>query len=112
MIRIAAAALALALTVGPSLAAPEPAPAPAPAAAPAVLILPVKYVVALRQYLGARPYDETAGLIVALEACASAQAQGGSSGRSVAQCPEVAAALQAREGVGSGSTGQSAPPEK
>lgn len=98
MSRTALAALALALMAGPSLAAPEAAPAPA--VDPTVMLLPVKSVLALRQYLGGRPYDETARLIAGIEACAQVQMSAEGAARPAGACPEVEAALQARKPAG------------
>jgi hypothetical protein len=89
-----AAALALSR---PALAAPEHAPTPAPEASPTVLMLPAKTIVALRQYLGTRPYDETAALISSMEGCAQVQIPVGGVIRSSGQCPEVSAALRAKD---------------
>lgn len=95
MSRTLIAAIALASIAGPSLA--EPAPTSAPASAPAALLLPVKTIMALRQYLGTRPYDETAGLVAALEACAQVQIPVNGAIRSSGQCPDVTAALRAKD---------------
>ncbi len=93
-------ALALATAVALSsaaLAAPEPAPDPGSASSPAVLMLPTKTINVLFQYLVDRPYKETAALISAIQVCADVQIPVGGVIRSNGQCPEVAAALQARD---------------
>lgn len=62
---------------------------------PATLILPTPVVSAIGQYLSQRPYAEVAGMIAALQGCASVQvpnAQGAIV--SHGECPAVTTAMQ------------------
>lgn len=56
---------------------------------PSTVALPSNVVLAIRQYLGQKPYDEVSRLIQALEACVRAQMPGGTNGR---DCAAVVAA--------------------
>lgn len=110
MNRLALALVAALALSSAALAAPEPAPAPGSDAPPAVLMLPMKTVVALRQYLGARPHDETSALISAIQECAQVQIPIGGVIRSNGQCPEVTAAQQARDAAKPKQEGKAPPP--
>jgi hypothetical protein len=91
MTRTMTAGLILALSVTQALATPDQP------SAPATIMLPTYVVSGMRQYLGGRPYDETAGLIATIERCWRAQVPVNGVTRSGGECPEVAAALRARE---------------
>jgi len=90
------------MLIAAALLAPLPALAQT-AATPAVFLMPASVLGAVRQYLGGRPHDEVAGLIGALEACASLQIPGKEPKTVPAECRPVADALaeQAKERPGS-----------
>lgn len=56
---------------------------------PATILLPSNVVLALRQYLGARPFDETSKLIEAIEGCVQAQTPHNGSFVSHGECKAV-----------------------
>jgi len=80
------------MLIAAALLAPLPALAQT-AATPAVFLMPASVLGAVRQYLGGRPHDEAAGLIGALEACASLQIPGKEPKTAPAECRPVTEAL-------------------
>jgi len=83
------------MLIAAALLAPLPALAQTAAtpAAPSVFLMPASVLGAVRQYLGGRPHDEVAGLIGALEACASLQIPGKEPKTAPAECRPVTEAL-------------------